>query len=306
MNIQQESLALSHEQDLDGVRAYHPECSNPLSIRIIESYAQCSAFVGSFYGDPIFSDPMLPNEEEAQSKIITPIENPDRHCVLGVYRGSELVGLFSFLALKDEQYLEMLVGLSRDAEVYSEVIAYLEQHFPGYEADFVFNPNNYLLKEILCRKGAEFDPEQQKMVLTHPAPPVDTAGVELLSEQYRQQYFAVHNRDTYWTGEKVAAAADRFRAFLAIEDGSVVGYLDVTWSFEENEVFDLMVLESHRRIGWGRKLLAKALELNRPKGMMLLVETDNTPAIRLYESMGFERMPNQNYLTAFYRQVGKF
>lgn len=274
---------------------------NPLSIQTITSYAQCSAFVSSFYGDPIFSDPMLPNEEEAQSKIITPIERTDRHCVLGVYRGSELAGLFSFLTLKDEQYLEMLVGLSRDAEVYSEVIAYLEQHYPAYEADFVFNPNNYLLKEILSRKGAEFEPEQQKMVLTRPMPPVDTTGVELLSEQYKQQYFAIHNRDMYWTGEKVAAAADRFRAFLAIEEGKVVGYLDVTYSFEENEPFDLMVLESHRRKGWGRRLLAKALELNKPKGMMLLVEADNTPAIRLYESMGFEKAPNQNYLTAFWK-----
>ncbi len=32
--------------------------------------------------------------------------------------------------------------------------------------------------------------------------------------------------------------------------------------------------------------------------MMLLVNTDNAPAIRLYASMGFQTVPGQNSLTA--------
>lgn len=105
----------------------------------------------------------------------------------------------------------------------------------------------------------------------------------------------------YWTGEKVAAAPERFRIFLAIDGGRVVGYLDVTHCFEENEPYNLFVLPEYRRRGFGRKLLAAALECNRPKGMMLLVETDNTAAIRLYESMNFKTVPGQNSLTAHWR-----
>lgn len=272
-------------------------------IQPIESYEQCGEFVDGFFGDPVFSDPMLPAAKEIPSKIIKPIERTDCYSVLGAYRESELVGLFSFLILKDERYIEMLVGLSRDAETYSEVIAYLQRRYPSYDADFVFNPNNNLLKTILIQKGAEFETEQQKMVRKAPAPQADTAGVELLSEPYRQQYFAIHDRDMYWTGEKVAAAVDKFRTFLAIEDGKVVGYLDVTHCFEENEPFALLVLESHRRKGWGRKLLAKALEMNQPKGMMLLVDIDNEPAIRLYESLGFEKAENENSLTAHWKNL---
>lgn len=136
------------------------------------------------------------------------------------------------------------------------------------------------------------------MVLGTPVLGIDTTGVELLSEQYTDQYCAIHNKDMYWTGEKVSQAQDHFRTFLAIHDGKVVGYLDVTYTYNENEPFDLFVLEEFRRMGYGRKLLAKALEMNQPNGMMLLVDVDNAPAISLYESMGFTKVQGQNNLTA--------
>ena len=99
----------------------------------------------------------------------------------------------------------------------------------------------------------------------------------------------------------MAQAQERFRTFLAIHDGKVVGYLDVTYIFKENEPFDLFVLTEYRRRGYGRKLLAKALEQNEPNGMMLLVDADNVPAIHLYESMGFAKVQGQNNLTAHWR-----
>ncbi len=147
-------------------------------------------------------------------------------------------------------------------------------------------------------KKADFYPEQQKMVLKAFVPGSDTSGVQLLSPNNAQAYFDIHNQDMYWTGEKVAAAQDRFRTFLAIDHGKVVGYLDVTYTFDENEPFDLLVLPEYRRKGWGRKLLAKALEMNEPKGMMLLVNVDNEPAIKLYSSMGFEKEEGSNSLLA--------
>ena len=115
-------------------------------------------------------------------------------------------------------------------------------------------------------------------------------------DQYAEQYCAIHNKDMYWTGEKVMQAQDRFHTFLAIRDGRVVGYIDVTCTFKENEPFDLFVPEEYRRMGYGRKLLAKALEANAPNAMSVLVDADNVPAIRLYASMGFAK--KQNILTA--------
>lgn len=267
-------------------------------IRIIKSYDECREFASGFQGDPNFSDPMLCDEEQIQCNLIKSIENPDRHCVLGIYREDQMIGLFAFLVLRDEQYIEMLVGLSREKEAYLEALHYLEQCYPGYSADFVFNPGNYLLKELLDQRKAEYEPEQQKMVLGTSVLGIDTTGVELLSEQYIEQYCSIHNKDMYWTGEKVVQAQDRFRTFLAIYDGKVVGYIDVTYTFMENEPYDLFVLEQYRTLGYERKLLAKALEMNQPNGMMVLTDVDDTSSIRLYESVGFAKVQGQNNLTA--------
>lgn len=267
-------------------------------IQKIRSYDDCRDFVSTFRDDPDFSDPMLTNEEQLRNNLIKSIEKPETHSVLAVFRDAQMVGLFSFLVLREEKYIEMLVGLSRDAEAYGKIFQHLEQNYPSYDADFVFNPGNFLLKELLEAKAADFQPEQQKMVLAAPVPALDTTGVEPLSEQYAEQYFVIHSKDMYWTGEKIVTAPDRFRTLLAVHGGKVVGYIDVTHCFAENEPYDLLVLEEYRRMGYGRKLLAKALEMNQPSGMMLLVDVDNEPAIRLYESLGFEKVKNQNNLTA--------
>ena len=265
-------------------------------IRMIRTYEECRCFAAGFQGDPHFSDPMLSSDEQLQCNLVRPIESPDRHCVFGVYSEEKLIGLFAFLVIRDEQYAEMLAGLSHEKSAYLEALQYLKQHFPGYGVDFVFNPGNCLLREQLNTRKADFEPEQQKMVLEAPAPDMNTTGIVPLSDQYAEQYCAIHNKDMYWTGEKVVQAQDRFHTFLAIRDGRVVGYIDVTCTFKENEPFDLLVLEEYRRMGYGRKLLAKALEANAPNAMSVLVDADNVPAIRLYASMGFAK--KQNILTA--------
>lgn len=270
-------------------------------IKSIASYDECEAFVRAFRNDSAFSDPMLSSEEQLECNLIKAIEKPEDRFAIGVFDGQRMTGLFSFLALREEKYLEMLAGLSRDEEACETAFAYLEERFPSFEADFVFNPRNGLLRELLRRRGAEFETEQQKMVHVRPAPPVDTSGVELLTEEYIPSYLEMHSTDVYWTGEKVIKAPERFRTFAAVEDEKVIGYLDVTYCFDENEPYDLLVREEHRRKGWGRKLLAKALEMNAPKGMMMLADVDNDAAIRLYESMGFEKAENQNSLTAHWK-----
>ncbi len=268
-------------------------------IERITSFDECEAFVRGFCRDNAFSDPMLSNNEQIKHNLIKAIEKPKDHLVIDVFDGQRMVGLFSFLTLAEEKYLEMLAGLSRDEEAYHTVFRYLRERFASYSADFVFNPNNHLLLDLLKQQGAEFDTEQYKMVFaSHDVPHIDTSGVELLTEPYIPSYLQMHNNDLYWTGSKVIEAADRFRVFVAIEDGQVVGYLDVTYCFEENEPFDLLVQEAHRRKGYGRKLLAKALKMNEPKGMMLHVDVDNNAAIRLYGSLGFEKAKNQNSITA--------
>lgn len=224
-------------------------------IRIVQSCSDCRKFVEEIQRNPRFSDPMLVSAAQVETNLIRAIE---ARCAFGTYRDGKMTGLFALLILPEEKYIEMLVGLSRDPVTYVEFFEYMQAHYPGYQADFVFNPGNTLLKNTLIERRAIFEPEQQKMVFSLPALEVDTEGIYPYDEKYARQYFDMHNWDTYWTGEKVAEARDQFKIFLALADDRVVGYMDVTGCFDENEVYDLYVLEKYRRKGYGRKLVAQA------------------------------------------------
>lgn len=247
--------------------------------------------------DPKYSDPHLHTKEQLENNLYASLRKPDDY-VFGVWEGKTMTGLFDFLVLEQDRYIEMIVGLSRSASAYREMLDFLRACWPGYQADFVYNPCNDLIKEQLAARGAAFDTVQHKMVLAEPKLDVDCAGIEPLSEARFPEYAAIHGKDVYWTAERVLAAPERFLALLAVENGHVVGYLDVTIKFEENEIYDLFVQENFRRRGWGRRLLTRAIELNRPHGLMLFVDEDNDPARALYLSAGFVADPGGNNQTA--------
>lgn len=259
-------------------------------VRLLKEFDTCRGFINAINSDPAFSEPMLQTEEQWERKLNRALSSSDQ-VPLGVYSGEAMTGLFVFLIVKADQYIEMLVGLSREPDAYEEIADWLQTHYFGYQVDFVFNPKNRAIRPMLQKRRATLFPEQMKMVLRDDPVSVDAAGIEPLSAQYRDQYIAMHSTDCYWTGDRVANALDIFNVFLAVDSGRVVGYIDVTRNNEENEPFDLLVRADSRRHGWGRKLLAKAIEANRPKGMMLIVDVDNAPAIALYRSMGFSYDP---------------
>lgn len=266
-------------------------------LRILSDLTPYMDFIHEVNGDPCFGDPILSSQEEIRCNLLDAPGRPDRQ-VWSILVDGQITGLFVFLILEKEAYIEMLVGLSRDKAAYQEALSALKERYPGYQADFVYNPANYLLHGLLENMGAEFDTEQQKMVLKQEIPYESGRQVELYSPRYREQYLAIHRNIGYWTGEKVIETPDKFRILLAVEAGQVVGYLDITHKYEENEPFDLFVQATHRRRGYGRAMLARAIVLNRPKGMMLTVDVDNTAAIALYRSLGFVKAEGQNNITA--------
>lgn len=254
-------------------------------------------FVHEINSDQNFSEPMLCSREQIQCNLLDAPNKP-AHQVWGSFQGEEIVGLFVFLVMEEESYIEMIVGLSRTLKAYEEMLSFLKEEYKGYSVDFVYNPNNYLLHNLLRDEKSEFYPEQQKMVLKRDVSYHSSHQIELYSPKYREQYLSIHSNDGYWTADKVIGALDRFRIILAIENDQVVGYIDVTNKFDENEPYDLFVKEEYRKKGYGKAMLARAIELNKPKDMMVLVETENAAAIALYESSGFIRSVGENSITA--------
>jgi RimJ/RimL family protein N-acetyltransferase len=98
--------------------------------------------------------------------------------------------------------------------------------------------------------------------------------------------------------------------FVAEEDGEVLGRLSLARDPHpaSRHVADLglMVAEGARRKGIGRMLLAEALAWSRGVGVRKLelhVFPWNEPAIRLYESFGFER---EGYRKRHYERDGEY
>ena len=267
-------------------------------IKKVDSERKYIDFINEINSDSNFSSPMLCTDEQMKSNLFD-TENKKGHHIFGVFKEQELIGLFVFVIIEDENYIEMIVGLSKNPKAYEEILAFLKTEYKGYNIDFVYNPRNYILHRLLENEKAEFDVEQQKMILKNEVVYCSNCQVELYSPKYREQYSAMHSIDTYWTADKVIASTDIFRVILAIEKDDVVGYLDITHKYDENEPYDILVKPEYRRKGYGKAMLAKAIELNKPNSMMLLVDVDNVGAIALYESLGFEKVLGENSITAY-------
>lgn len=268
-------------------------------IKALTSLGGYMDFIQDVNSDPLFHDPMLSSPEQFRLHLAEAVTAPNKE-VFAAFHGDELTGVFSFVATPAAKHVEMLVGLSRREDACQEMLACLREKYPGYRADFVFNPRNPVLTGLLRSEGAAFDAAMVKFRLEQEVPFPDSRQAELYSPKYHDQYAAMHDdSDRFWTAEKVIAAPDRFRIILAVENGQAVGYADVTHKYEENEFYDIFVKEEYRRRGFGRAMMARAMELNRPKGLMLLVEGDNEPAIALCQSLGFARVPGEESVLAY-------
>jgi len=266
-------------------------------IRKITDLKTYDSYIRSFLNDPDYSDPNLSARIEKGHELNDLLTKKDHYC-FSIENDAQTAGIFVFLILSEEKYIEMLLGISRDPDAVEKMLEYLETHFKGYESYFIFNPDNLLFKDALKGRQAVFDTEQQKMFYTHHCLGSTADDVQLLTEEYYDPYLKMHNTDVYWTGKRVIEAADTFRTYIALKDNTVTGYLDVTYCHEENEPIDLFVKEEYRHQGYGRKLLKRALLDNEPKDMRLHVDVDNLIAIHLYESMGFIKKDMENSVTA--------
>ena len=207
-------------------------------------------------------------------------------------------GIFVLLILPTEKYIEMIIGLSKSEHAYNELFKYLGKNYKGYRCDFVINPKNILLKNILISKDAKFENEQQRMIAglsIHKEYPLD---IQLYSERWKQAYIDMHVKETYWTAEKVLSAFERFRVFLAIHQEQLIGYLDVTYTYKQNEPYSLIVLPEYQNLGYEQALLSKAIQMNGINTMMTLVDVNAKEEIRIYEEAGFEQIKGQNSVFA--------
>jgi len=111
---------------------------------------------------------------------------------------------------------------------------------------------------------------------------------KLLIEQYEDLSSIDLAEILAWVRRKLTKKISEYRVVCL--GGETVGYYRLC-DGEDNmlEIDDLYVLAPYRRLGIGteivRRCIAESERLGKP--LMLYVFTNNTPAVRLYEKMGF-------------------
>lgn len=95
-----------------------------------------------------------------------------------------------------------------------------------------------------------------------------------------------------WTEQSIAESlgSDSTYFNIAYADGEPAGYMSMQVCCDEGDIMRVAVLPQFRRFGIGRALLAKCFEDNAFHAVFLDVRENNTPAIKLYESFGFEKI----------------
>jgi GNAT superfamily N-acetyltransferase len=126
--------------------------------------------------------------------------------------------------------------------------------------------------------------------------PGDEEAFRSLNEEWIIRYFALEKKDIEALSKPRETILDRGgRILFAVRGGTAVGCCAlVAMAPGEFEVAKMAVTDAAQGLGIGRRLLQATIEAARESGAArLFLETNSvlTPAIRLYESVGFRHVP---------------
>jgi GNAT superfamily N-acetyltransferase len=127
--------------------------------------------------------------------------------------------------------------------------------------------------------------------------PGDEAAFRRLNEEWIRRYFAMESKDEETLSDpRGAVLAGGGRIFFAVRQGETVGCCAlIATGPGEFEVAKMAVTPSSQGAGIGRLLLEAVIAAARVSGAArLTLETNRklSPAIRLYESVGFRHVPD--------------
>ena len=113
--------------------------------------------------------------------------------------------------------------------------------------------------------------------------PEDAEGVARVE---RESFPTPWSREDFWR-----EASNDFACYIvALDDAEIIGFGGCWISFEEAQVTNIALTASQRGRGLGKVLMEKLMCAAAERGaerMTLEVRPSNTPALRLYEGLGF-------------------
>ena len=109
---------------------------------------------------------------------------------------------------------------------------------------------------------------------------------EAVANIERESFPTPWSREDFWR-----EASNDFACYIvALDDMEIIGFAGCWISFEEAQVTNIALTSAQRGRGLGKVLMAKLMRAAAERGaerMTLEVRPSNTPALRLYEGLGF-------------------
>ncbi|MGA7924798.1 MAG: GNAT family N-acetyltransferase [Candidatus Sulfotelmatobacter sp.] len=138
--------------------------------------------------------------------------------------------------------------------------------------------------------------------------PGDAAAFRRLNEEWITRFFRIEPKETPVLADPQATILGAGgRIFFATANERCGGCCAlIRLNHKEFEVAKMAVEPSYQGTGIGRRLLHRAIEEGRRAGAQrLYLETNHvlTPAIRLYESLGFKHIPDNRIVPSQYARA---
>lgn len=215
-----------------------------------------------------------------------------------------ILGVMALFVEPQEKYVEITKGIyakENFEEVSMEFYSYLKETYKGFHLDGVYLEKDSKQIAFMKRINAKCISSCATMSLIRENFNYsdENRTIVPLTEKYYESFCKLHDeahKDVYWTSERLIAKIDKFDILIALDNGKLVGSV-VALGYGDKKV-DLSFLETHpnhRGRGYGKSLLRKLINDSFQSGtkeFTLEVEIGNTPAEKLYESIGFIKKNN--------------
>ena len=139
----------------------------------------------------------------------------------------------------------------------------------------------------------------------------DEESFRRLNEEWIVRFFRLEEKDREMLADPQTTILDKGgRIFLADRDGETVGCCALlAIGVDEFEVGKMAVTQAAQGDGIGRKLLAQVAADAKAAGakrLYLVTHDSLTPAIRLYELLGFKHLPPESVEPSGYERANVF